>query len=422
VYRRLAADVLEPSRLEKAVPLSNFARAALPDPDHLRGRDWARDVFACPADVIELRGGLEAHARLMQRAGDELLLLATLTGKSPRATKYFSNVYLPALAAVDSLTTAEGSEFVPTTLSGATLERIGAALTVAELFQVVPMLSGSHRVPGFSVTPGLPALHPQQTADTSQTAIPKATPTTNATTLTAAKLAIFVLVSAEAVEDAIASLLGALQVELSDWLAAGVDDAIINGDTTGTHMDGDVTAATDHRKAFAGLRKLCPSGTKTDGSNGTLTAAMLRVNRKKLGNAGSLPAQLAHIVSPVGAEQLTADSAFFDPSRNGPNVTQVAGEVGRVDGVPVAVSNYVRTDLNASGVYDGTTTNRSVALTVNHRGFLVGQRRGVTLASLPERYAEADQHGLVASLRVAFASTQASGFEPVAMHYNLATT
>jgi hypothetical protein len=96
----------------------------------------------------------------------------------------------------------------------------------------------------------------------------------------------------------------------------------------------------------------------------------------------------------------------------------------------VIVSDYVREDLNASGVYDGATTNRTLALTVNRRAFVVGQRRGITVATngyllrdttvVEEPHAEADQRIIKATMRLAFASRLPAGSEAVALTYNVA--
>jgi hypothetical protein len=63
-----------------------------------------------------------------------------------------------------------------------------------------------------------------------------------------------------------------------------------------------------------------------------------------------------------------------------------------------------------------------VALTVNRAGFVVGQRRTVTIATSDELLREADQRAVIATLRLAFASSQPAAQEPVALTYNLATT
>src|SRR5262249_43416370 len=154
--------------------------------------------------------------------------------------------------------------------------------------------------------------------------------------------------------------------ELTEYLAADFEDCLINGDTTGTHQDSDVTASNDPRKNFSGLRKLAISAAKTDLANAAPTVAnSVRVNRKKMGKYGVRADQLAHIVSMNAYVQLLADTSLLTLEKYGPNATILTGELGRVDGAPVIVSEYVRADLNASGVYDGTTTNRSEVLTVN---------------------------------------------------------
>ena len=103
-------------------------------------------------------------------------------------------------------------------------------------------------------------------------------------------------------------------------------------------------------------------------------------------------------------------------------VAPLPGEVGRIDNVPVIVSDCVREGLNATGVYDGVTTSRSLALTVNRSGFVVGQRRAVTITTSDELLAEADQRAIMATLRLAFAATQPAGSEVLALTFDLATT
>src|SRR5262249_43916307 len=156
-------------------------------------------------------------------------------------------------------------------------------------------------------------------------------------------------------------LVGAIEQELAAWLSAGVDDCVVNGDTAGTHQDADVVASTDVRRSWNGLRKLAPAAAKTDGGGGALTASMLRTNRKKLGRAGAIGSQLVHIVSNAGAGQVTGDAAAITDSAQ----FTLPGQVAVLDGIPIIASDFVRQDLNATGVYDGTTTTRTVAITAN---------------------------------------------------------
>jgi hypothetical protein len=55
-------------------------------------------------------------------------------------------------------------------------------------------------------------------------------------------------------------------------------------------------------------------------------------------------------------------------------------------------------------------------------GFVLGQRRAVTIRASDELLYDYDQKALVATLRAAFASSQPAGSEPVALTYNLALT
>jgi hypothetical protein len=422
VYRKLATGVLEPARLERDLPLSNFAAAAIPQPEALQGRDWIAELYECPADTAALSGQLESSVRLLQAAGDQLRLLSSLLGVSPKETRLYHSVYRPALlAAIDRQTVAEGKEFVPQALSGRAIERVGLALTVAEAIPVVSMTSDPYRLSGFAVLSGRARLHGEQTGDTGQTGFPRVTPGTRDLELSASKMTASVLVSTELNEDALLPLIDGIETEISDWLAAGLEDALINGDVSGTHQDSDVTEVDDPRKAWAGLRKLAPAAAKTDAANAVLTAAMLRANRKKMGRLGALPGQIVHVVSASSAASLAADSAFRSVADYGPHVVDVLpGEVGRVDGSPVLASEYVRQDLNATGVDDGVTTNRSLAISFNRRALAIGQRRAVTIAELTERFSAFDQRGILASLRVGFGSRLPASEPVVALHYNLA--
>jgi HK97 family phage major capsid protein len=352
---------------------------------------------------------------------DNLLLLAAATKKAPRELGYYADSYVPLLGAMamDSTTAAEGDEFVPTILSGNLIERVELQLRVVALFNSMNMPSNPFEIPGFGVrTRGGRAS--EQTADTGQTGFRKVTPATRKITLTAVKFASEALVSKEAEEDALIPILDFIRTELVTQLAHDLEDAVINGDTTGTHMDSDVTDALDPRKNWAGLRKLAVAGAKTDGSNAILTTAMLRVNRKKLGKYGVGPSDLAHVIGIGQYINLLSDANVLTVDKYGPNATIHAGELASVDGIPIVVSEYVQANLNASGVYDGTTVNRSIAITVNRSSFLVGDRRGMTVQLLKELYAEFDQDAITVSIRKAFAARQVSTETVCAVTYNLA--
>jgi HK97 family phage major capsid protein len=366
----------------------------------------------------------QADVEAFQQVSDNLLLAAAIMDRPARSLDYFSDVYRPAInAALGTGSSGAGEEYVPTLLSSQLIERVNLELLVAQLFDQVDMPSNPYEIPGVAVARQAIPSATEQTGDPGPTAIAKLTLATRKITLTAKKLAAMALVSKEMEEDAVIQVIPYMQQELVDYISGSFEDALVNGDTAGTHMDEDVTVADDARKLYDGLRKSVLAGSKIDGANAALTVAMLRSSKALMGKYGARPERLAHIVSMVNAVQLLSDTAVFTLEKYGPHATILTGELARVDNVPIVVSEYARIDLNASGVFDNVTKSRSAALTVYRPGFLVGTRRGVTVEILRELYSEYDQDAVKITTRKAFEPRYPTGAELiVAEIYDLKTT
>lgn len=430
---RIAQDVLE--RQREAAAALNEKRGVTPeDVDQHSPRSFtARFKGAAlleevldrqPDKVAYLLGRPEADVRHFQEASDSLVLLAAMKGVDPRETSYYADEFVPAMrAAMDTATSAEGQEWVPKNLSSDLIRRVNLDLQVVALFPSIQMPTQPFDIPGMAVSRQRGGYAAEQTADSGQTKFKVLTAGTRKITLTAKKFAARMLTSKELEEDSFLAILPFMQSEIVDFLTADMEDAVINGDTTGTHQDSDTTASDDPRKYWDGLRVQAQSGAKTDASNAALTLAMLRTNRLKMGKYGTRPSNLAHIVGMQNYIHLLSDANFITMDKYGVNATVLSGELGKADGSPVIVSEYVRADLNASGVYDGSTTNRSVALSVYTPGYMTGIRRGLTVETLRELYAESDQDLVLASHRRAFAERYTRATELcVAAHYNTKTT
>ena len=284
------------------------------------------------------------------------------------------------------------------------------------------MTSQPFELPAVGVTRVRSGIHAEQTADSGQTKFKAITPGTRKVTLTAFTFAGRMLVSKVAEEDAIIALLPWMQSELLDFMAADIEDAIINGDTTGTHFDTGVSDSDDVRKYWNGLRDIAINGltgTDLNGSDTKLSVANLRANRKVMGKYGADPTKLAHIVSVRGSIDLLDDEDVVTLDKFGPNASILTGQIGSVDGSPVVVSEYVSDFQNASGVFDNSTTTQTSAITVHRGGFIRGQRRDMTVQTLHEVYAEADQDALIASMRQAFTPLYPTSENVVALTYNL---
>ena len=234
------------------------------------------------------------------------------------------------------------------------------------------------------------------------------TPKLGNLTLTAAKLGTRVLVSAEATEQLIVPILPYVRGQIELGLANGIEDATINGDTAGTHMDTDVTAANDYRKAWDGYRKHSPSATKIVGNGtGVIDVVLdLRKLRTAMGkyaiNTGDCPI----IAGPRSYAMMLSMRDGSNPSpvmtieKYGPNATILTGELARVDGQPIIVSEFVREDLGTTGVYTGGTVDRTMFLMVNRRSFVYGDFRPPSIKS--REIIETDQIALVILARMTF--------------------
>jgi len=177
------------------------------------------------------------------------------------------------------------------------------------------------------------------------------------------------------------SIVAAMQFtrnEIGRILADGRSQAFINGDSDGTHMDtGDTFASDDVEVAINGLRRYVQvNGTSVAaGTSGVLAKADLIDAFSKLGKKGNpsecfilAPAQLRatiwNLVTPISA---LGDQVL------------TSGIIPPIFGMSTYFDGDYRSNLNASGIYDGTTTDRNSLLIVHAPSFGVFEERPITL-------------------------------------------
>lgn len=419
----IVTDLLEKqAKADEATPRSFKPSDSVLDALGKTGEARLEALHSTPAHAIAplVRESAE-EIQAFQQAGDRLLLLSAIMDADPRETKFFGDTYVPMLnAAVNTANATQGAEWIPRDLSANLIDRVELQLKVMALFSNVPMPTNPFDLPGRAVARTKLAKGVENAGDTGQTGAKKIQIASRKVTLTAAKFWGEALVSKEAEEDAIIAQLPLIESELQRFMAYDIEDTGINGDTAGTQDTG--WASDDPRKNWDGLRKLALAGAKTDGANAALTVAMLRGNRKAMGKYGVSPADLAHVLSINAYIDVLSDPAVFTLEKYGPHATILTGELGQVDAIPVIVSEAVRTDLNATGVFDNVTTNRTEAITVYRPGWATGERRGLTIEILRELYSEFDQDAVKVSVRRAFAALQPAATEKiVAVTYNVKT-
>lgn len=313
------------------------------------------------------------------------------------------------------------SDWVPTGMSAQLIDDIRLELRVANLFptMTMPARSGSWDVPvqGSRMDAYLVA---ENTADTGQTKAKAGTPSTGKMTFTAVKHALRILWSYEFDEDSILAVMPFVRSEMIAALSGGWDNAIINGDITATHMDSDITTATDVEKSFRGLRK--ESGNSSGDAAvdiSTLSTANLRSIRKAMGKYGVK--DCAWITGISGFVQLLSLDEVITADKFGSAATILTGQMAALDGFPVVVSEFVREDLNASGVYDNATKTKTIILLANKKGFWNAQKPGGIMVE-SARDIENQQNIAVASHRLDFKKTHSpSSGALVGIGYNLTT-
>lgn len=305
---------------------------------------------------------------------------------------------------VKALTTggaATGAELIPVDLSSDLQMRLylESQLAAAMVSQEINMPTDSYKLPlkttrtDFYVGSEAPGSDPTGSQ-----------PGTGNIVLDASKLIGVADYSYEADEDSIVPILPMLQDDLASGAAAALEGALINGDTTATHMDSDYAAITGHHaKLLKGLRKLANAGScLSSWAAGNVSAANILAALKLMKKYGVKRSDVILVCGPndynsiVGlAETLTAEKV------GNPAFARIlTGAAGVIYGVPIIVSEACRENLNATAVYDGVTTNRGSVLFVHKPSWYLGVRRGFTIETDQDK--KKQTKSVIASFRRAF--------------------
>jgi len=380
--------------------------------------DDARETKALAVgydDVID-------QAKSEKEMCDFLFLASRLCNRPVQSLKLFHEAKRSRrFKAMDTATSNEGSDWIPTGFSSELIRKVNLELRVAKLHDRITMPTNPFKIP-VEYTDATAYLASESTSDTA-TKFTASTPGTKNDTFTAAKLAVRVLVSKEVQEDAIIAILPYTQMKVVKALAEAQEEATLNGDTTATHQDSDIHAlgSTDRRKAWKGLRKHALAlGTATKDLS-TFSADNLRALRALMGKYGVDPNKLAWICGIITYlnKFLTLDEVQT-VDKYGANATILSGELGKFDGIPLIISEFQRENTNASGVYDGVTTDNGVLSLVYRPGFLYGDCRNITVQVGRELYMETDQDVIVATQRLDFVDVMdATAEKIVGLAYNI---
>jgi len=313
----------------------------------------------------------------VQSLSDDIYITSILSKKDARELNLYKNKFLPFLGrygelrkAMDTATATEGLEWIPTTLSTQLIEKYRLLARVPGLFTEIAMPRNPYKLPT-SLADMTFYLIPE-----SKTSEPSKTPTTKLTTgdltLTAQKLRARSIWSEELDEESIIPVLPAVKNNIAKSAALAVEGAILNGDTTATHMDSDVTDTKDHRKIWKGLRKHAMANSWSADLS-TFDKDTTRSLLTKMKKYGVIPSELSWITGPVGYNKMRGLAELLTVEKYGPSAVILTGEVGKLYGSPVIISEKTREDLHTTGYYTGSVGYTELTV-VNRSAFIIGNR------------------------------------------------
>lgn len=333
-------------------------------------------------------------------------------------TNYYKDVVAPKLKAFGTGVANEGAEWVPTVVSNQFIEEYEIMGDIAPRFKSVPMPSKVYDLP---VQTDVKTARIQTEG---QTGFSQANFGTDNLRFTAIKFGEYTVLPEELNEDSAPGILAVARREVVQSQLRAIETALINGDNDGTHIDSDTLAAGADvaEKAYNGLRKLALANSAVvDFVNAAATINKLRDMRVAMDKFGVNVRELAWMVSPKVYNQMLALDAVSTVEKFGPQATILKGALDALDGIPILNSQFLRTDLNATGVYDGVTTDRAACLLVNHTRFLIGIRRAIRVRAMMDPVMPNDRWVMASWYRGDFQGHAQSATEKSVVYgYNIA--
>jgi len=329
------------------------------------------------------------------------------------------HVVAPMIKAFGSTVAGAGDEWVPTALATSYIPEYELERVLEQRVKEISMPTNPFELPVLKdVTKARKA--------TEGSAMSAANYGTDKITFTAVKLAEYFEIPEELDEDSAPDFLGSARDEVILAQRRAAESAMINGDDDGTHIDSDTQAAAADvaEKIWKGWRRQAlanaGNGATLDFVNAAVTEALLRTLRARMGKFGSNPRELMWVVGPAIYTEFLALPSVVTIDKFGPQATVLQGALAAYQGIPIVNSEHVREDLNATGVYDGVTTDRGSVLLVNAMRWYLGQRRPIRVKLMSDLPSQ-DRWLLASYRRVDFKGhTQGAVEKSVVYGYNVA--
>lgn len=255
------------------------------------------------------------------------------------------------------------------------------------------------------------------------------TVTTSQKSISIKGLACRYLIDDAAQEDSAIAVVPALQRQISMDLVDAMEDALINGDDTATHQDdianwnirsrwgaSGLGGSSDHRRMFKGMRKQALARSSS-ASLATFTFANLLGLKAQMGELA-----MQDVVMFASPEAVLANLLELAEVKTidvfGPQATVRTGQIAAIAGMPIIMTRFLSADMNASGLYDNVTTNKTGVLLAHAPSWYIFERRGILVET--DRRIDVGGTDIVATMRATFDTLDLDATKNVAYGYNVA--
>lgn len=322
---------------------------------------------------------------------------------------------------LDSTTSGEGDQWVPTGMSSRFIDSVYLELRAASLFPAIDMPTQPFDVPGTTSSPKAfaPAEGVAPSSTTNVVSVKR--------TLTAYLFKAWTEWTDVLEEDSVFAVVPMLERYMVQATGRAIESAVINGDASSAHGDAnfEAAAADAPERTFNGLRMLAYDNSHLANLGGSGSSwSVWATIRAKLGKGFATDtANLAYITGNAGyLATIRKISEVLTMQNFGAEALIKRGIVDMIEGTPIVLSGEFPELLAATGVDTDTSTSIFTgALLVHKPSFATGYRRRVTIET--DRTITTGINDLVTSSRFAFVDLQdASALAPLAYGHNMPIT
>lgn len=349
-----AADLIASLKDEQKTTNENFTKTLNEKADELETlRKELQQIMQSSRGTVPthaLRNGVQES---QEKTMEECVMLGYITGKGLENTDYFK--------AVNSSSSAQvSSESYETVFSQRIMQDIQKELVVASMFEVLPMTS---RYLTMMIEPdyGMAGWVNNSTFGTDAQSGNELTVALTEIRFETFQLSAKAFLTDQTEEDSLVALLPIIRRRMVQSAARAIESAFMLG--TGSNQPKGLV-----KIAEAKAETKLPTKAKADGSVG-VTALELLGLRAKLGRWGLNKSNLRYVISMEAYYSLLADPEWSDVSQVASDSVKLQGEVARIYGIPVVVTEFFETPA----------ASKTYALLLDASNFMVPQQKEVVI-------------------------------------------